>query len=124
MNKKKVLCIGWEPNSVDYSKYPGMDPERLRSVLEVDLQKLNDIGYDAQMGYITSEESAVKEVVDLLSNRRFDIVLIGAGVRKDDDCFYLFEKLVNVVHQYATTAKICFNTGPTDSVQAVQRWDL
>ena len=124
MNKKKVLCIGWEPNSVDYSKYPGMDPERLRSVLEVDLQKLNDIGYDAQIGYITSEESAVKEVVDLLSNRRFDIVLIGAGVRKDDDCFYLFEKLVNVVHQHATTAKICFNTGPTDSVQAVQRWDL
>ncbi|WP_150463971.1 hypothetical protein [Francisella sp. XLW-1] len=124
MSKKKVLCIGWEPNSVDYSKYPGMDPERLRSVLEVDLQKLNDIGYDAQMGYITSEESAVKEVVDLLSNRRFDIVLIGAGVRKDGDCFYLFEKLVNVVHQYATTAKICFNTGPTDSVQAVQRWDL
>ncbi|QWV00120.1 hypothetical protein [Francisella salimarina] len=124
MNKKKVLCIGWEPNSVDYSKYPGMDPERLRSVLEVDLQKLNDIGYDAQMGYITSEESAVKEVVDLLSNRRFDIVLIGAGVRKDDDCFYLFEKLVNVVHQYAATTKICFNTGPTDSVQAVQRRDL
>lgn len=124
MNKKKVLCIGWEPNSVDYSKYPGMDPERLRSVLEADLQKLNDIGYDAQMGYLTSEESAVKEVVDLLSNRRFDIVLIGAGVRKDDDCFYLFEKLVNVVHQHATTAKICFNTGPTDSVQAVQRWDL
>ncbi len=124
MNKKKILCIGWEPNSVDYSKYPGMDPERLRSVLEGDLQKLNDIGYDAQMGYITSEESAVKEIVDLLSNKIFDIVLIGAGVRKDDDCFYLFEKLVNVVHQYATTAKICFNTGPTDSVEAVQRWDL
>ncbi|AEB27658.1 conserved hypothetical protein [Francisella cf. novicida Fx1] len=124
MNKKKVLCIGWEPNSINYSKYPGMDPERLRSVLEGDLQKLNDIGYDAQMGYITSEESAVKEIVDLLSNRRFDIVLIGAGVRKDDDCFYLFEKLVNVVHQYATSAKICFNTGPTDSVQAVQRWDF
>ncbi|MBY7733662.1 hypothetical protein [Francisella philomiragia] len=124
MNKKKVLCIGWEPNSVDYSKYPGMGPERLRSVLEGDLQKLNDIGYDAQMGYITSEESAVKEIVDLLSNKIFDVVLIGAGVRKDDDCFYLFEKLVNVVHQHATTAKICFNTGPTDSVQAVQRWDF
>ncbi|APD41384.1 hypothetical protein [Francisella orientalis] len=50
-----------------------------------------------------------------------DIVLIGVGVRKDYDCFYLFEKLVNVVHQYATTAKVCFNIGPTDSVQAVQR---
>ena len=93
-------------------------------MLEGDLQKLNDIGYDAQMGYITSEESAVKEIVDLLSNKIFDIVLIGAGVRKDDDCFYLFEKLVNVVHQHATTAKICFNIGPTDSIQAVQRWDF
>ncbi|WP_150468316.1 hypothetical protein [Francisella sp. SYW-9] len=124
MNAKKVLCIGWEPNSVDYTKYPGMDPEKLRSVLEGDLQKLNDIGYDAQMGYITSEEAAVKEVREVLSNNTFDIILIGAGVRKDDSCFILFEKLVNVIHESAASAKLCFNTGPTDSVEAVQRWDI
>jgi hypothetical protein len=48
--------------------------------------------------------------------------LFGAGVRKDDDHFLVFEKLVNIVHQYAPQARIAFNTGPTDSDLAVQRW--
>jgi len=37
--------------------------------------------------------------------------------------FLLFEKLLNVVHQHApASVKICFNTGPSDSAEAVQRW--
>jgi hypothetical protein len=36
--------------------------------------------------------------------------------------FLVFEKLVNVVHVKSPDAKICFNTGPTDRVDAVQRW--
>jgi hypothetical protein len=34
----------------------------------------------------------------------------------------LFEKLINVVHQNAPTAKLCFNTKPSDTAEAVQRW--
>jgi hypothetical protein len=49
-------------------------------------------------------------------------VLIGAGVRKDDDQFLVFEMLVNVVHEFAPQARIAFNTGPTDSDSAIQRW--
>ena len=124
MSAKKVLLIGWNPESVDYSRYPGMNADMLRAALEGGLQKLNDIGYDAHMGYITSEAAAVKEVQDILSKNTFDIILIGAGVRKDDSCFLLLEKLVNIVHEYAVNAKICFNTGPTDNVEAVQRWDI
>ncbi len=43
-------------------------------------------------------------------------------MRKDDDHFLTFEKLVNVVHEHAPTARIAFNTGPTDSDAAVERW--
>lgn len=53
---------------------------------------------------------------------RFDAVLIGAGVRTSQEHFMLFEKLLNTVHQHAPGARLCFNTGPTDSVAAVQRW--
>jgi hypothetical protein len=49
-------------------------------------------------------------------------VLIGAGVRTNPDEFALFETLVNLVHAKAPQARICFNTGFTDSVAAVQRW--
>ncbi|APC94791.1 hypothetical protein IBE10_08980 [Francisella tularensis subsp. novicida] len=124
MNKKKVLCIGWDPEVVDYSRYPGVTPEMIRGGLEGDLQKLKDINYDAQMCYILSENSAVEQVAKLLKEVSFDIILVGAGVRKDDSCFYLFEKLVNVIHELAPKAKICFNTEPKDTMEAVQRWDF
>ena len=52
------------------------------------------------------------------------MVLVGAGVRTDIEEFTLFEKLINVVHQLAPSAKICFNTGPTDSVDAGSAVDL
>ncbi|MFT5597518.1 MAG: hypothetical protein ACI823_000591, partial [Chitinophagales bacterium] len=42
--------------------------------------------------------------------------------RRVDDYVLLFEALVNIMHQHVPKAKICFNTGPLDSVDAVQRW--
>ncbi|MGB5624638.1 MAG: hypothetical protein WBM61_02815 [Woeseiaceae bacterium] len=43
-------------------------------------------------------------------------------MRTDLEEFFLFEKLVNLLHEKAPCAKICFNTGPTDSEDAVKRW--
>jgi hypothetical protein len=34
----------------------------------------------------------------------------------------LFEKILNLVHTLAPDAKICFNTNPSDTLEAVQRW--
>jgi hypothetical protein len=49
-------------------------------------------------------------------------VLIGAGIRAMPGNFLLFEKLINVVHANAPQAKLCFNTRPTDTAEAVMRW--
>jgi hypothetical protein len=49
--------------------------------------------------------------------------MIGAGARVAADQFLLFEKLINVIHRHALpSTKICFNTRPDDTVEAVQRW--
>lgn len=119
---KKVLMIGWHPTVIDYSKYPGLTPEKLEGALRADEKKLNDLGYDASIGFIHSGDNATDQVIESLTTASYDVVLIGAGVRKDDDHFLLFEKLVNVVHEHAPQARIAFNTGPTDSDVAVQRW--
>lgn len=119
---KKVLMVGWHPSVVDYSKYPGLTAEKLEGALRADEKKLNDQGYDASMGFIFSGETATDQLVKTLEENTFDVVLIGAGVRKDDDHFLVFEKLVNVVHKHAPQARIAFNTGPTDSDAAVRRW--
>ena len=119
---KKVLLVGWHPSVVDYSKWPGLTPEKLEKVLRADEAKLNDLGYDASIGFIHSGDTATDQLVSTLKETTYDVVLIGAGVRKDDDHFLVFETLVNVVHEHAPHARIAFNTGPTDSDTAVQRW--
>lgn len=83
---------------------------------------MNALGYDAKLALIDNADRASKDVTALLSEKTYDCVLIGAGVRTDDDYVLLFEHLVNVVHQHAAKARICFNTRPFDSVDAVQRW--
>ena len=119
---KKVLMVGWHPTVVDYSKYPGLDAEKLEAALRADEDKLNNLGYDASIGFIFSGETATEQLEQSLKEAAYDVVLIGAGVRKDDDHFLIFEKLVNVVHEHAPKARIAFNTGPTDSDAAIQRW--
>ncbi|MGB7337046.1 MAG: hypothetical protein WBD01_14765 [Salaquimonas sp.] len=119
---KRVLMVGWHPTVVDYSKYPGFTAEKLEVALRGDEKKLNDLGYNASIGFIYSGETATDQLVQALKDTAFDVVLIGAGVRKDDDHFLIFEKLVNVVHEHAPHARIAFNTGPTDSDIAVRRW--
>jgi hypothetical protein len=120
--KKRVVLVGWNPEVVDYSKWPGLTPEKLRAALEGDRDNLNSLGYEAELLYINDAETAYDTVSDALSKTEYDCILIGAGVRTIDEHFYVFEKLVNAVHQSAPTAKICFNTNPSDTAEAVQRW--
>lgn len=122
MTTTKVLLLGWNPDVVDYSKWPELTPEKLKLGLEADRDKLISLGYDVKLGLIESSDTAPDTVKALLSNHTYNCVLIGAGVRTVEGYILLFETLVNIVHEHAPTAKICFNTGPFDSVDAVQRW--
>lgn len=119
---KKVLMVGWHPSAVDYAKYPGLTPERLEASLRMDEVRLQELGYQARLAFIHSADTAAADVAGMLREETFDVVLIGAGVRKDDEHFLVFERLVNVVHEHAPHSRMAFNTGPTDSAAAVQRW--
>jgi hypothetical protein len=121
-DKKKVLLIGWEPDVVDYSKWPDLDSDKLRSALEADKSNLISEGYDASWCYVLDAQTASDTVTQALSMTTYDCVLIGAGVRLDPEAFIVFERLVNTVHSAAPSAKICFNTNPSDTADAVKRW--
>jgi len=120
--KCAVLLVGWNPDVVDYSKWPGLTPEKLRAGLEGDRAKLEALGYDAELGLIDSSKTAAQDLKRLLATKQRDCVLIGAGVRTIPDYLHLFEALVNTFHECAPNARLCFNSGPFDSVEAVQRW--
>ena len=107
---------------VNYERWPGLTPEKLEAGLRRDESTLNDGGYDARICFVDHGETAEEVVKATLAETDYACILIGAGVRTDNEEFTLFEKLINVVHEHAPGAKICFNTGPTDSVDAVRRW--
>ncbi len=49
--------------------------------------------------------------------------MVGAGVRVLSQNTSIFEKIMNKIHQKAPpTSKICFNTNPADTVEAILRW--
>jgi len=120
--KKKVALVGWNPQVVDYSKWPGLTAEKLKAALQGDRDRLNALGYEAELLFIDDAETAYDTVSQALQQTSYDCVLIGAGVRTIEEHFIVFERLVNAVHQNAPSARICFNTNPGDTAEAVQRW--
>ena len=120
-SKKSVVCFGLHPDVVDYNKWPGLTREMIDNQVKREINNLNELGYNAENVYI-DPKTAEKTMRLTLSQNKFDCVLIGAGVRTDPTNFEVFEKAVNIVHELQPQAKICFNTKPDDSAQAVERW--
>lgn len=122
MKGKRVLITGLHPSVVNYSKWPMLSVEKLTAAIEEEKTSLRELGYAPDIclyNFKTPPEAALKKK---LSEAPFDCVMIGAGIRTDPDHFLMFEKLINVVHECAPAAKICFNTLPHDTADAVQRW--
>jgi len=99
-----------------------MNASKVQAGLDADVASLISLGYDAALCLTDFGETSEATVTAALDAKAYDCVVIGAGVRTIGKNFLLFEKLINVVHNKAPQAKICFNTGPNDSLAAVQRW--
>lgn len=121
------MIIGLDPALIDFSSpdfaaFPNMTAAKVLAGLTAAEEGLKTLGYDAHHCLIDFGQTAEAVVTAQLQRREFDCILIGAGVRAVPSNFLLFEKLINVVHEHAPSAKICFNTKPTDTLEALQRW--
>ncbi len=124
-HEKSVLVIGLDPTLIDFSQpgyAPGMSAAKVLAGLKSSEDELTRLGYSVQMCLTDFGETAEAVVQSQLRQKRFNCILIGAGVRANPSNLLLFEKLINVVHEHAPQAKICFNTIPSDTAAAVKRW--
>ena len=124
-DKKSVLVIGLDPTLIDFSQPgypPGMDATKVLAGLKASEDELTSLGYSIDVCMTDFGDTAQAVVQRRLEQKRFDCIMIGAGVRTNPSNFLLFEKLINVVHEHAPTAKLCFNTLPSDTAAAVKRW--
>ena len=117
--------IGLDPALIDFSQpgyAPGMDAAKVLAGIKSSEDELTRLGYSVQTCLTDFGETAATVVQSQLEQKQFDCILIGAGVRTNPSNFLLFEKLINVVHAHASRAKLCFNTMPSDTAEAVKRW--
>ena len=122
MAKKTVLAIGIEPSLVDYSAFPGLTSELVRNFIEAQIERLRVLGYDAESCLIDLGKTAESVTVTALTARHLDCVVIGAGLREPAERLLLFEKILNLILIHVPHVRICFNTTPADTAEAVQRW--
>jgi hypothetical protein len=123
--KARVLLVGLEPEIVDYSKspVPGLTAAKVRTAVEGDKAKLEALGYDVTSLYVDDGKTAEAALTAEFSASGYDCIMIGAGLGIVPPYFLLFEKVINVVHRHApATTKVCFNTNPSDTAEAVLRW--
>ena len=124
-DEKNVLIIGLDPTLIDFSQpgyAAGMNASKVLAGLKSSEDELTRLGYSVQMCLTDFGETAEAVVQNKLKQNSFNCILIGAGVRTNTSNFILFEKLINVVHEHAPQAKLCFNTLPSDTAAAVKRW--
>ena len=119
--RRSVLALGLDPKFADFTQMPGLTPEAISAYIDSQLERLRELGYDVVSCLTDAGATAESVAARVLATQDFNCVVMGAGLRAPAH-FLLFEKLINVVHAWAPGAKICFNTSPADTVEAVRRW--
>jgi hypothetical protein len=122
---KNVLIAGIDPELVDYTAPglpPGLNPEKVHAAIRADQAHLTELGYAVDVCYTDLGQTAAETIAQQLTAKRFDCVMIGAGIRTPLSNLVLFEKVINAVHASAPNTKICFNADPADIAGAIQRW--
>jgi hypothetical protein len=119
---KRVLAIGIDPAFADLSALPGFTPDMVRTYLQSQIERVRDYGYEVESCLIDLGDTAESVVERALRGRRFDCVVIGAGLREPPELLLLFEKVLNLVTTLAPHARIAFNSSPTDTAEAAHRW--
>ena len=114
-----VLALGLDPIFVELPASAELTPELVRAFIDSQLERLRSLGYEVVSCLVDLGETAESVTARAVTSRRFDCVVFGAGLRER---LLLFERLLNVVHAEARGARLCFNSTPADTAEAVQRW--
>src|SRR5262252_2576587 len=80
----RVLLLGYDPETVDYSDPalpPGMNAEKVHASIAVAMRQFAERGWEAELGFFRPDETAVPTVKRLLASKSYDCVVVGAGVR-------------------------------------------
>ncbi|KAH8883317.1 hypothetical protein GQ53DRAFT_753007 [Thozetella sp. PMI_491] len=110
-----VLGIGLPASIV-----PWLARGLLQKSLDVMEATMSSSPYDWEMLYITPD-TPFDVCTAKLREKKWDVVMVGMGLRKTDSLVPFFERVVNAVHKELPQAKIAFNNSIEKTLEAVDR---
>ncbi|KUL58516.1 hypothetical protein [Streptomyces sp. NRRL S-1521] len=109
-----VLVIGYDPHAMP-------DADAVEAALDAELRKFAERGIDAAVTTVVADGTAGPALAASLTERPWDVVVVGAGIRKTEQLLPLFEQIVDLTRRHAPQAALAFNSGLTDTVEAAER---
>jgi hypothetical protein len=122
-----AIQIGLHPDVVDYAspefaRFPGLTPEKLQAAHDGNIAQLRQAGFDVDGCQVDLGRTAVDVVRRAITRKRYDAVLIGAGIRLVSGNTLLFESVLNTVHEHLPAARFIFNQDAVTSPDDIRRW--
>jgi hypothetical protein len=116
----RVLVLGLDPRTV-----PGYDPEPVVARIEQGRRRFEELGIPCRFELLPYDEDAAQQherLAGVLAAEPYECVVVGGGLRTDEERPEAFEVVVNLVRRHAPQAAIAFNSQPDDTADAALRW--
>jgi hypothetical protein len=122
-----AIQIGLHPDAIDYesadfSQFKGLTKQRLTKANSANVAGLRAAGYEVDNCLIQTGEAGAQKARTWLATKRYDAVLIGAGVRLVARNTLLFEAIVNAAHAANPDCRFVFNYSATSTPDDIRRW--
>jgi hypothetical protein len=122
-----AIQIGLDPDVIDYSssdfaQFPGLSKEKLRAANDDNVAALRAAGYHVDNCLIDFGDAGADKARQRLEAKRYDAVLIGAGVRLVAANTLLFEAIVNAAHVSQPDCRFVFNRAAVATPDDICRW--
>ena len=127
MTRISAIQIGLDPDVIDYAAadfapFPGLSRESLRAANDDNVAGLRAAGYDVDNCLIDFGDAGADRARRWLAGKRYDAVLIGAGIRLVARNTLLFEAIVNAAHISAPQCRFVFNQSAASTPDDIRRW--
>ena len=122
-----AIQIGLDPDVIDYSsadfaQFPGLSNEKLRAANEQNVAGLRAAGYHVDNCLIDFGPAGADKARQWLQAKRYDAVLIGAGVRLVPVNTLPFESIINAAHVAQPNCRFVFNQAAVATPDDIRRW--
>ncbi|MGM9484851.1 hypothetical protein ACS5PN_26900 [Roseateles sp. NT4] len=121
MRMPTVLKIGLDASQIDLRTLPGVTEDDIRRGGQEADRELALAGFNVSTCALFLADKEALALKQKLAEHSYDCIVVGAGLRTLPAHTVLFERVMNILRTQASSSSISFNTGPEDTLAAVQR---